>query len=608
VQAVEVINKPISRPLPTLPEPVINGGTLRVEISANMPSDISALLVSPYDEIPLTLTEGPTEMGAQWILTFTIPDIKPGLYDLHITFNGKDYVQPHSVWAMDDWPESLSITQISDVHQPYGGANFSQFIYEQNLLNPDMILATGDIVEAETIKTAWENLQGTLEYNQVPIYLLAGNHDQISKANLYKQYGGKTNYSLTIGDFFIVGLNSHGGGYVTLEEIAWAEKVLALNPDKVKIIAFHHPLFSGEYVDDGGTLTGGEVHGTWQNIEALESIMYFTWSQNMNNAREILKVIEENDVRLIMAGHIHRDLIYLLNNEHYFITTTTLGGGGFQYRGYRNIIINSDGTVTLDEYGEANKYNPPNSIPLENIKYLYKQANDGSNSAVSAIIENELDMTIDDARLEFIVDSSIDVSSYSFSSDPEKYEVVTSTDGHHFIAYYDIPPKSVFTTTLSTASDTIEPEIELHLPDNYDESTSVFGSITVSDGGWGVETVTASYSTDETTWVTIPLNLEPMITSTIWITSYSEEYHEFTLSGEGEITVKVEATDLAGNSATQQKTISPTEPEPGPDPDPDPEPEPKPETGGGIPLPGYLILIGITLSTLLLSVRRSYSL
>jgi 3',5'-cyclic AMP phosphodiesterase CpdA len=565
-QGVEVLTKPISRPLPTLPEPVRPGDPLRVEITANMPLDISASLVSIFENVPLTLSDGPTEEGALWVLIFKVPDIRPDLYDLHINFTGKSYVQEHSVWVLEEWPESLVLSQISDIHQPYGGENFTHYIYEQNLLDPDLIFVTGDIVDVETIARAWDNLHGTMKYSNIPIYLEPGNHDYTNSAQFYKQYGGKTNYTVTIGDFFIVALDSHGGGYVRMEEIAWANKVLSENPDKVKIVCFHHPLFSGEYEEDLGTIKGGEITGNWQNVEELEDIMYFTWSQNMENAREILKVIQENDVNVILSGHVHRDLIYHLNEKHWFITTTTIGAGTSQYRGYRLLTIGTDGSITLDEYASTDIYNPPNSIPLEKIKYLYKQDNDGTSTEVSAIVWNDLEMTLNDVRLEYIVDNSIDPSSYTITPTPNSQEIKSATDGHHFIVYYDIPQQTTFTSTIYTEQDTTDPEITLHLPENYDEGISVLGAITATDVGWGVETVTASYSIDGSTWTDIPLTLSPIISPTEWTISFQEDYYEFTLPGEGEITVNVEVTDFAGNTATKQQTVSPTVPKPEPEP------------------------------------------
>ncbi|MCJ7731468.1 metallophosphoesterase [Candidatus Bathyarchaeota archaeon] len=565
-QSVTIINKPISRPLPTLPSPVLAGGTLRVEIDANQPQGVSASLISAYEEASLTLASGPTEEGALWALIFNVPDVTPGLYDLHIAFSGNEYVQPRSVWVMDEWPSTLTISQISDIHQPYGGVNFTQFIYEQNLLNPDLILGTGDIVDVETIRAAWENLQGTMQYSRVPIYLLAGNHDHTEDAKYYRQYGGKTNYTITIGDFFIVGLNSDGGGYITLDELAWADKVLGENPDKVKIIAFHHPLLSSEYEDDMGTMAGGEITGNWQNAEALEPYMYFTWSQNLDNAQELLKVIQENDVRVILSGHVHRDMVYILNGENYFITTTTLGGSSSQSKGYREITITSSGTVTLDPYGETNKFNPPNTIPLDHVNYLYKQANDGTGTAVSAIVENSLNMVLNDARLEFIVDSSLDTSAYTITPIPDSQEIKTTADGHHFIAYYDIPAETTFTATIYAEQDITAPDVEIVLAELLDGSGDVSAAIDVTDVGWGVKTTTVSYSTDGTTWTPIPLSLKPTISLAEWTISLTKDHYFTPPIEQGDITFKVESTDFAGNTAAEQSKYTATEPEPEPEP------------------------------------------
>lgn len=628
--AIEEVTTPIARPLPSLPEPVLSEGLLRVEI-VEEPTSISASLVSEYVEASLSLSSGPDQVGSVWVVTFDVPDIRPGLYDLYITYSGEEHVQPRSVWVMDEWPTSLVISHITDIHQPYGGANFTQYIYEQNLLNPDMILVTGDVVDVETIRAAWENLQGTMEYSKVPIYLIPGNHDHTADSKYYQKYGGKNNYTLTIGDFFIVALNSHGGGYVTLEEIAWADKVLEENSDKYKIIAFHHPMFSGEYEEDGGTLTGGEFTGDWQNIEDLEDIMYFTWSQNMDNAREMLRVIEENDVDVILSGHVHRDLIYHMNDEHWFITTTTIGGGSGQYRGYREITVTDDGSISLDDYGTSNMYNPPNSVPLEKIKYLYKQANDGTETAASVIIENDLVMDLDDVQVEFVVDGSLDSSSYTINPEPDTQEIISVEGSHHFILTYDVPAETTFAATIFSEEDTEEPTIDLVLGELLDGSGAVSAIIEVSDSGWGVKNTEISYSLDGQTWNPIPVSLEPEISPTEWKISFSSDLFYTPEYDADEITFKVESVDFAGNTATEEVTHTVAEPEPEPDTEPDTEPEqetdtdtgteqgtetepdtepetePEPDTGGGIPFPAAYMLIGVTGATILISLRKPKS-
>ncbi len=620
--SAQPFNDPITYPLPSLPDPVADG-VLTVKVTAGeSASGWAAVISDEANEYTCTLASS-VYANKEWTLTFDIPDAAPELYDLALTYNGNTYTQRQSVWVMDGAPESITITQISDIHQPYGWFNFTHFIYEQNLLDPDMILATGDIVDVETIRAAWGNLQGTMVNSEEPIYLLPGNHDHTDGNRFFKQYGGKTNYTLTIGDFFFVGLNSQGGGYVTMDQLAWADKVLSEQTDKIKIIAFHHPLLSSEYEDDGGTVTGGEVTGSWENIEDLEELMYFTWSQNMDNARELLRVVQENDVRVIMSGHVHRDMVYILNGEHHFITTTTIGGGSGQYRGYRQVTIGSDGSVTLDEYGEASKFSPPNSIPLDNIEYLYKKANDGSETTVSAYIDNGLTMTLDNARLEFTVDDSVDATSYSFYlDDPVSYDVVSTDKGHRFTAYYDVLPSTTVKTVLATGEDSTDPEITFALPESYEEGDKVNGTIEVSDAGWGVESVQISYSLDGGSWVEIPTDLDPVLTPDEWTISYPSESYAVSIPGEGDVTVKVEATDYAGNSATQEITVplyvvevepepepepEPTlEPEPEPEVEPEPDPEPEPETpSGGIPIPGAFVLIGVSAAAYVISKRKN---
>lgn len=562
--ALKTYSDPVKRPMPSLPEPVIHGGVLPVEVvSTAEPTNIKAKIWSKYETAILSTRGNPTGTGESWILRFTIPSVRPGLYDLNLIYNENEKLvnvtQLNSVWVMEELPEEINICHITDIHQPYGADNFSHLVYEQNLINPDMILVTGDVVDVETIRSAWENFQTTMEKSEVPIFILPGNHDHTDDARFYKQYGGMTNYTVTVGDFFILALNSHGGGYINHDEIQWADKVLKENPDKVKIMAFHHPLLSSEYEDDQGTVSGGEITGTWDNIQELEELMYFTWSDNMDHAEEILKVIEENDVQLILAGHVHRDMIYILNGAHSFITTTTIGGGTSQYRGYRLIKVFNDGTYQLDQYGEENKFNPPNSIPLEKIHYLYKKENDGTQTAVSATVINTLEMPLKEVELEFLLDKSLNPSAYSFYPEkPQNFEVITTQEGHNFITTLDIPSHSIYNITIAADEDTTNPEINLHLPQNYDEATSPNAIIEVTDSGWGVKSVQAFYRSEiNTNWTPIQLTQTINLEIDEWDITKTRDYYEVPLEGTGEITVRVEAEDYAGNTASVEQITTP---------------------------------------------------
>ncbi|MCW4049188.1 MAG: metallophosphoesterase [Candidatus Bathyarchaeota archaeon] len=552
----------ISRPLPSLPEPVLVGGELPIQVNADeSATGWTAELTNKYDSA--SLGSGMGVYSDFWDVTFDVPgDLLPGLYDLTVTWSGGEATQSNCVWVMEDWPESLTISQSSDIHQPYGKDVYAQYIHEMNLIQPDLLLTTGDIVDVETIAAAWGFLQGTMLRSEVPIYLMPGNHDHTSGSALYQQYCGKNNYTVVIGDFIIVALDSHSGGFVDLEDIQWADSVFKMYPDKVKIVGFHHPLLSSEYEDDQGTVTGGEITGSWENIDDLTELMYFTWLDNMEEAAEILKLIQENDVRLVLSGHVHRDMIYILNDQHYFISTTPAGGGlppGSIY-GYRLLKIDNDGTVTLDKYATTGLYTPPNSVPLNEVQYYYKGANDGSGTSVSASVINGLEMPITDARLEFTVSSSSAIDDYIWYPEaPKAVETYSTSEGHVFVAYFDLPASSTLDITISDTTDDASPTASVEMPSSLDAGEALDVTIEASDVGWGVKDVDAWYSTDSgSTWTSFELSFAPIITGDEYIISYNSESYAVTVPTEGasEVEIKVETTDYAGNTVTEIETVT----------------------------------------------------
>ena len=559
-----IITDPVISPLPSKPESVLAGGSLTVKVKAAAgATGWTASLMDASEETMLTLA-GATYVGVKgWTVTFQVPDNLPeGLYDLRLGFaeGGKtvDVTQSRCVWAMEEWPESLRIIHISDIHEPVGKNLFPVLVYEANLLNPDILIASGDIVDVETIAAAWNYLQYTMLNLECPSYLLPGNHDYSgASGNYYRKYCGPVNYTVTVGDFLFVALSTTGEGYINMEQLAWAEKVMQSNPDKVKILSYHHPLLSSEYEDDQGTLTGGEITGSYTDMEALRSAMYSSWTVRMDEATELLRIIEENDVRLILSGHVHRDMIYVLNGRHWFVTTTTIGGGlsPENYHGYRFITLDSEGNVELDGYATAHLFDPPNSIPSGMITYVYKNANDGSTTAVTAHIDNGLNMTLNDARLEFTVSGALPADAYSFSSEPDSYTVTTTPEGHVFTAIVDVPPESELDVTLSAGPDAEEPTITFTVPDSYVEGEQLHVVIDISDSGWGVKSVEAWYGGDE--WTQIELPEGPVIDGDHWEYTFPSERFNVTLPGlSGEIAIKVETVDYAGNVAQAETTVA----------------------------------------------------
>ncbi|MFH0851018.1 MAG: metallophosphoesterase [Candidatus Bathyarchaeota archaeon] len=560
-----VINDPIMSPLPSRPEPLVAGGSLTVQVDADQSAaGWSARLVSTEGNIPLAAAGASYVAGKGWTVTLQAPPgLESGLYSLNFAFSESDksvnVTQVRCVWAWSEWPTALRLTQVSDIHEPYGKDFFAVFAYETNLLYPDMLVVTGDTVDIENTASAWTNLQGTLAELNHPSYLLPGNHDYSgAKGALFKKYGGPHNYTVTVGDFLFIALSSGSEGYIDMGQLSWAEAVLAANPDKVKIVAFHHPLLSSEYEDDQGTSTGGDITGSYTDMEALSSAMYFSWQAKMTEATELLRLIETYDVRLILSGHVHRDMIYVLNGSHYFVTTTAIGGGlpPTTYHGYRLITIDTQGKVELDEYAQSRLYSPPNSVPIGLLTYVYKNANDGSGSAVSAHIVNGMEMSVDDARLEFVVSSENPAEAYSFTPEPDSYTVITTSEGNRFVAMVDVPAESELSITLSAGDDAGDPTITLDMPGEYTKEEELQATIRVEDAGWGVKSVKAWYGSGAT-WTLLNLPQGPTIVSGQWDYIYPHDEYSVTIPGQpGQVTLKVEAEDYAGNKAEAQITAT----------------------------------------------------
>jgi len=566
--AMTPINDVVVYPLPTNPEPVLTGGDLRVEVSAGSgASGWSGGLSSRYGSATLNLVNS-SFSGGSWTVFFGIPEgIRPTLYDLVLGYSdggdAVEYTQPRSVWVMEAWPETLKVAQISDIHLPYGADVFATYLYEANLVDPDLIVVTGDVVDQEILSSAWGYLQDLLGRLDVPIYLIPGNHDYSgADSAYYQQFGGMKNYTVVIGDFLLLALDSHGGGYVYQEQLDWAERVLARNTDKVKIIGFHHSLLSSEYEDDEGRVKGGEITGDWSEIEGLMNVLYFTWSDNLDLAQELLRLIQTYDVELVLAGHVHRDIIYILNGEHHFVTTSTSGGGlppSFNYCS-RLIEITSDGAIDLGDYTESRKFDPPNAIPTGEITYFYSGANDGSGTAVSARVVNGLDFVIDDAHLEFLVSGDVPADQYSFYPEqPDAVEIIETDAGHLFVVTVDVPAESVLDLTLALSDDGVVPTVEVGFPDDHEEGEPIQVSVDVSDSGWGLGEVTASYSLDGSTWTTVDTPVEADVDKYDYEINLVEASYSFTVfdAPEGStLQVRVEATDFAGNQGTEDASFS----------------------------------------------------
>ena len=286
------------------------------------------------------------------ILTVKVPnDAIPTLYDLVVIINDTEYTIERSVWVLKEYPRYLLISHSTDHHAFIAPRNKRITIgILSQLLEAQLALITGDITDTAGSDEYVEMLD-TLDwfYYGIPALLIPGNHDWGTEN--YQKYVGPRVWYRRIGDFLIVGIDTKEPGVaplITDEEFQWLNDTIRANADaKVKIVLMHHPLFYWH----------GTIEASYDTLDS--SMLSFYWGapggdypQYEKYARAFLKLCEDYNITLVLAGHIHRDqyVIYKstrTNTTTWFITSTTAAQSRPNYNGFQIINVTVSGVITF---------------------------------------------------------------------------------------------------------------------------------------------------------------------------------------------------------------------------------------------------------------------
>jgi 3',5'-cyclic AMP phosphodiesterase CpdA len=383
-----------------------------------MPSGWTASLETAYDPVVteqrLTVTDTVfNDTTGCWDVEAQIPASLPSdLYNLTVEVECQgeiyDLSVPRAISVVGGYEEQFSFVHLTDFHigDPRGfKENFRETlgwkaarksIREINLLQPDFVVITGDLVFGQLypFEYAFEyrTCYDILQQFDMPTYLVPGNHDgyiQTGQDGLrfWERFFGPLYYSFDYGDIHFAGVNSYDwptrsrhavsyvafnwGGHVQEEQMAWITDDLDRHGDGFSAVMLHHnPLW--ETVND--SLLGNGYLGR----------------------EELLSVIDRHGVDACFAGHVHYDDVTVRNSTA-FVTTTTVSSGtsGDAYWGYR-LVSMDNGSLANVNYTSRFQ-----SIPLYRLNCSYT-ANDGSTETVEASVENNLDMPVQ-AYLQFYV-------------------------------------------------------------------------------------------------------------------------------------------------------------------------------------------------------------
>jgi Icc protein len=157
----------------------------------------------------------------------------------------------------------------------------------------DAVLISGDLADHAS-DSEYEQLAALVADLEVPVYVLAGNHDDRDALrrhfDLTGELGTPLQYAVDLGSMRLIALDTtrpgHDGGELNQERLAWLDAELAAVPDKPTLLAMHHPPLA----------TG---------IPAFDEI-----GLPVADQRALGEVVQRHPQALrLIAGHVHRTIV-----------------------------------------------------------------------------------------------------------------------------------------------------------------------------------------------------------------------------------------------------------------------------------------------------------
>lgn len=540
----------------SVPIPVLRGGVFNATILVGEKTVevVGAWILAPGHNYTLELV-AKVSAGSYLIVTLKAPaDAVPELYDLYIRISEGLLHSPRSVWVLDEWPTKISFLHFTDVHIGILTGGVPSWIYYEtaigilNALDVDFAVITGDEVDVGSDVPSLKKLREITNKARKPTFMIPGNHDhsQTDEVSFQKKfygfYVGPATWYRVLGNFLIVGLDTGAEGFLDSKQLKWLEGVLAAHRGKVKILLMHHPLFNyGVYA---------KITGSWKEIDKLSNYLYGSWHDHMGSAKEFLRLVEEYNVTVVLAGHVHGDGFVFYNKRTWFITTTTTCAGVREgdYRGFKLIVLDSKGKLYqvgvpgLDPFKGFCAYN------IEKARIVTYVDSSLTAYTIEVKLSSGFKLSIENATVFFYVNASIPTDAYKFYGDTKaikEYKIYPYGNLYLVKVIVDLKPPASFKLTFSSYEDKEPPVVKIQL---YTPRNPVSGKdaltlyIKAEDKGWGLESIKVIVQTDATK--------REFPASYVSEGSYQVRIPPLRVS---KIKVKAVATDHAGNVGESQE-------------------------------------------------------
>jgi 3',5'-cyclic AMP phosphodiesterase CpdA len=456
------------------------------------------------------LEDSGREVYDVYLVDVKVPeDVPPDLYDLEVSVkaDGEEVAdsQPNTLSVVDEIKDNYKFVQVTDIHvydvEPgdacMNGREFHNAVYlskaiEQiNMIDPDFVVFTGDLVFAQLyLPDAWPpepeeegepERRGSSEYDyedqwayqamselDVPCFYVMGNHDgywdtQRDGYEWWTNIFGPLYYSFDYG-------NDH---YTMLNTMDWSQEMRLL--EKTPSYSFAkilEPVKWKGQVESGGDefgapapppdQYGGQLGWIRDDLAANQDaglrlafchhdptqliswedddIMGYRIGGNGEGMMALQALCADNNVDMLMSGHEHHDLITMIpwssgQGDTIYANTTTLEpvcGVTEEYPGYRIVEISGD-EIASYVYKE-----PKWSYPYYD-EIVVGQENDldaiSMDPAIDIEFSNGGEWSLDDSRVTCTITNKLErdftncmLKFYMPSSDTNIYQVSGVTD------------------------------------------------------------------------------------------------------------------------------------------------------------------------------------
>jgi hypothetical protein len=224
----------------------------------------------------------------------------------------KEDRNPVSHFRLNNDPADFQFAIVSDRTGGHRSRVFSRAVEQLNLLQPELVVCVGDLIEGYTTDTdllarQWREFQGYVARLQMPFFYVPGNHDiaNLTQEMLWKEKFGRRYYDFVYKNVLFVALNTEDPpgvdtGAISAEQRSFLEKSLAAHRDvRWTLVFLHKPMWYGTKVENNG----------WLEVEKLLAGRPYT----------------------VFAGHVHRYQRFVRNGQRYYQLATT--GGASKMRG-----------------------------------------------------------------------------------------------------------------------------------------------------------------------------------------------------------------------------------------------------------------------------------